>query len=81
MFALASSGKNAAKPAILIGRFVNGKFAEGWINYDGLGLMQQICRALTMPQERRWIGWGLGAVNVWLRLRRCGQTTSWSATP
>jgi hypothetical protein len=31
--------------------------------------------ALTMPQERRWIGWGLGAVNVWLRLRRCGFRT------
>jgi hypothetical protein len=31
--------------------------------------------ALTMPQERRWIGWGLGAVNLWLRLRRCGFRT------
>lgn len=31
--------------------------------------------ALTLPQERRWIGWGLGAVNVWLRLRRCGFRT------
>jgi len=31
--------------------------------------------ALTYPQERRWIGWGLGAVNLWLRLSRCGFRT------
>lgn len=28
--------------------------------------------ALTLPQQRRWIGWGLRAANLWLRLRRCG---------
>jgi hypothetical protein len=31
--------------------------------------------ALTLPQQRRWIGWGLGAINLWLRLRRCGFRT------
>jgi magnesium-protoporphyrin O-methyltransferase len=31
--------------------------------------------ALTLPQQRRWIGWGFGAVNAWLRLRRCGFRT------
>jgi hypothetical protein len=31
--------------------------------------------ALTYPQQRRWIGWGLRAVNVWLRLSRCGFRT------
>ena len=31
--------------------------------------------ALTVPQQRRWIGWGLGAVNAWLRFRRCGFRT------
>jgi len=30
---------------------------------------------LTLPQQRRWIGWGLGAVNLWLRVRRCGFRT------
>lgn len=30
---------------------------------------------LTYPQERRWIGWGLRAVNVWLQLRGCGFRT------
>lgn len=30
---------------------------------------------LTYPQERRWIGWGLRAVNVWLGLRGCGFRT------
>jgi magnesium-protoporphyrin O-methyltransferase len=27
---------------------------------------------LTFPQERRWLGLGLAAVNVFLRIRRCG---------
>jgi magnesium-protoporphyrin O-methyltransferase len=31
--------------------------------------------ALTLPQQRAWIGWGLGAVNAWLRVRRCGFRT------
>jgi hypothetical protein len=31
--------------------------------------------ALTYPQERRWIGWGLRLVNVWLKLSRCGFRT------
>lgn len=28
--------------------------------------------ALTLPQQRRWIGIGLRLLNVWLRLTRCG---------
>ena len=31
--------------------------------------------ALTVPQQRRWIRWGLAAVNAWLGLRRCGFRT------
>jgi magnesium-protoporphyrin O-methyltransferase len=31
--------------------------------------------ALTLPQQRRWIGWGFGAVNLWLRVRGCGFRT------
>jgi hypothetical protein len=31
--------------------------------------------AFTLPQQRRWIGWGLAAVNGWLRLSRCGFRT------
>jgi hypothetical protein len=31
--------------------------------------------ALTLPQQRWWIGWGLRAVNAWLRLSRCGFRT------
>jgi magnesium-protoporphyrin O-methyltransferase len=30
---------------------------------------------LTYPQERRWIGAGLAAMNIFLRLRRCGFRT------
>jgi predicted ester cyclase len=35
------TGKQVRVPAILIARLVNGKFVEGWINYDGLGMLQQ----------------------------------------
>jgi magnesium-protoporphyrin O-methyltransferase len=35
----------------------------------------QRCLALTLPQQRRWIGWAFGAVNLWLRIRRCGFRT------
>ena len=31
--------------------------------------------ALTVPQQRWWIRWGLAAVNLWLRVRRCGFRT------
>jgi magnesium-protoporphyrin O-methyltransferase len=31
--------------------------------------------AVTLPQGRRWIGWGLGLVNAWLRVSRCGFRT------
>jgi magnesium-protoporphyrin O-methyltransferase len=31
--------------------------------------------ALTYPQQRRWIGWGLTVVNLWLRLSGCGFRT------
>ncbi|HKF35692.1 MAG TPA: ester cyclase [Ktedonobacteraceae bacterium] len=36
------TGKQVGVTAILIGRLVNGKFVEGWINYDGLGMLQQL---------------------------------------
>jgi magnesium-protoporphyrin O-methyltransferase len=31
--------------------------------------------ALTLPQQRRWIGWGFTCVNLWLAVRRCGFRT------
>lgn len=31
--------------------------------------------AVTLPQQRRWIGLGVRAVNGWLRLSRCGFRT------
>lgn len=31
--------------------------------------------ALTLPQQRPWICWGLRLVNAWLRLSRCGFRT------
>ena len=36
------TGKQVTVTAMVISRFVDGKFAEGWINYDALGMMQQL---------------------------------------
>jgi predicted ester cyclase len=36
------TGKPVRVTAILIARLVNGKFVEGWLNYDGLGMLQQL---------------------------------------
>ncbi len=36
------TGKQVTVTAILIARLVNGKFVEGWINYDALGMLQQL---------------------------------------
>ena len=36
------TGKQVRVTAILIARLDNGKFVEGWINYDGLGMLQQL---------------------------------------
>ena len=36
------TGKQVRVTAILIARLANGKFVEGWITYDGLGMLQQL---------------------------------------
>lgn len=36
------TGKQAMTTGISITRVVSGKFVEGWINYDALGLLQQL---------------------------------------
>ena len=36
------TGKQATITGILIGRFESGKFVEGWIEFDALGMMQQL---------------------------------------
>jgi steroid delta-isomerase-like uncharacterized protein len=36
------TGKPVKVTAILICRFVDGKIVEGWINYDTLGMLQQL---------------------------------------
>jgi predicted ester cyclase len=38
----APTGKQVRVTAILITRLVTGKFVEGWITYDGLGMLQQL---------------------------------------
>ncbi len=39
---IAPTGKQFAISGISIARFSGGKMAEGWINWDALGLMQQL---------------------------------------
>jgi steroid delta-isomerase-like uncharacterized protein len=39
---IAPTGKQVTITGVSIARFANGKMAEGWANWDALGLMQQL---------------------------------------
>ncbi len=39
---IAPTGKQINMSGISIARFANGKIAEGWVNWDALGMMQQL---------------------------------------
>jgi steroid delta-isomerase-like uncharacterized protein len=39
---IAPTGKQIAISGVSVVRFTNGKMVEGWINWDALGLMQQL---------------------------------------
>jgi steroid delta-isomerase-like uncharacterized protein len=39
---LAPTGKHFTISGVTIARFANGKIVEGWVNWDALGLMQQL---------------------------------------
>ena len=39
---IAPTGKRFAISGISLARFTNGKMVEGWVNWDALGLMQQL---------------------------------------
>lgn len=39
---IAPTGKQITVSGISIGRFADGKVVEGWVNWDALGLMQQL---------------------------------------
>ena len=39
---IAPTGKQVTISGVSIARFANGKVAEGWVNWDALGLMQQL---------------------------------------
>jgi steroid delta-isomerase-like uncharacterized protein len=39
---IAPTGKHISISGVSIARFANGKIVEGWINWDALGLMQQL---------------------------------------
>lgn len=39
---IAPTGKQVNISGVSIARFANGKMAEGWVNWDALGLMQQL---------------------------------------
>jgi steroid delta-isomerase-like uncharacterized protein len=39
---IAPTGKQVNISGVTIARLANGKFAEGWVNWDALGLMQQL---------------------------------------
>jgi predicted ester cyclase len=39
---IAATGKQFAISGISVTRFTNGKMIEGWVNWDALGMMQQL---------------------------------------
>jgi steroid delta-isomerase-like uncharacterized protein len=39
---IAPTGKQINISGVSVARFANGKMAEGWVNWDALGLMQQL---------------------------------------
>jgi hypothetical protein len=39
---MAPTGKQFTISGVTIARFVNGKLSEGYVNWDALGLMQQL---------------------------------------
>jgi len=39
---IAPTGKQINISGVTIARLANGKFVEGWVNWDALGLMQQL---------------------------------------
>jgi predicted ester cyclase len=39
---IAPTGKQITILGVSIARFTNGKMVEGWVNWDALGLMQQL---------------------------------------
>lgn len=42
LFGIAATGKEATVTGISIDRWANGKVAESWVNWDTLGLLQQL---------------------------------------
>ena len=44
---IAPTGKQISITGISIARFAGGKMVEGWVNWDALGLMQQLA---TVPE-------------------------------
>ena len=39
---IAPTGKQATVTGIVIGRFAHGKLVEGWLDFDALGMLQQL---------------------------------------
>ena len=39
---IAPTGKQVTISGVTVARFTNGKMVEGWVNWDALGLMQQL---------------------------------------
>ena len=49
------TGRQITVAGISIHRFADGKFVESWVNYDSLGMMQQLMAPPEWPIEGAWI--------------------------
>ena len=49
---IAPTGKQFTISGMTIARFANGKLAEGWVNWDALGMMQQLGVVSQLAQPK-----------------------------
>jgi len=52
LMGIAPTGKQVTVTGMIINRIVNGKSEEGWLNFDALGMLQQLGAAPVPGQAR-----------------------------
>lgn len=57
LLAIAPTGKKATVSGMTIGRFAGGKLVEGWVNWDALGLLQQLDVVPTLFKAKSHSTW------------------------
>jgi len=53
LMGIAPTGKQVTVTGMIINRIVNGKSEEGWLNFDALGMLQQLGAVPILPGQAR----------------------------